>query len=197
MDAGFPWDGRVRLIVEQARSAPWRLALRIPYWARTYSISVNGERITNPVIEKGYILLDRTWKENDLVELILDMPAEFISSNPRVDATRGCLAIQRGPIVYCLEDHDQVIHGRLLDVEVDREKPLVSTWRPDLLDGVMAVEASGQFSDDQEWQENLYLMTGTPIHKKKYKTRLLAVPYFAWGNRTLCGMRVWIPEMRD
>jgi len=197
MDAGFPWDGRVRLIVEQARSAPWRLALRIPYWARIYSISVNGERITNPVIEKGYILLDRTWKENDLVELILDMPAEFISSNPRVDATRGCLAIQRGPIVYCLEDHDQVIHGRLLDVDVDREKPLVSTWRPDLLDGVMAVEASGQFSDDQEWQENLYLMTGTPIHKKKYKTRLLAVPYFAWGNRTLCGMRVWIPEMRD
>jgi uncharacterized protein len=197
METGFPWDGLVRLTIEQTAATHWRLSLRIPNWARTHSVSINGERILDPVIDKGYLVLERIWKENDQVELIMDMPAEFVSSNPRVDATRGCLAIQRGPVVYCLEDHDQVIHGRLLDVEVDSEKPLVSTWRPDLLDGVMAVEAAGQFSDDLEWQENLYLFRNAPIHEKKYKARLTAIPYYAWGNRTLCGMRVWIPEKRD
>jgi DUF1680 family protein len=90
-----------------------------------------------------------------------------------------------------------MIHGRLLDVEIDPQKPLISTWKEELLDGVVLIESTGQFTDDAEWQENLYLFAGKPIHKKIYKTRLMAVPYFAWGNRTIGGMRVWIPVKKE
>lgn len=197
METAFPWEGNIRLHIVDTPGTSWRLSLRIPYWARSYTLTVNGQRQVNPQTGSGYLLLDRVWKNNDVVELDLQMNAEFVTSNPRVDATRDCLAIQRGPVVYCLEDADQSMRGRLLDVEVEKDKPLVSKWRPDLLDGVVVVEASGQFSEDQEWQNNLYLFADTPIHIKKYKTRLTAIPYFAWGNRTIGGMRVWIPVKKD
>jgi DUF1680 family protein len=61
----------------------------------------------------------------------------------------------------------------------------------------MVIEAAGQFSEESEWQENLYLPADKVIHKKQYRARLLAVPYFAWGNRTIGGMRVWIPVKKD
>ncbi len=197
METGYPWEGNIRLTIDDTGSEAWRLALRVPHWARTYSIKVNGELLHIPILERGYIHIERVWQKNDTVELDLDMQANFVLPNPRIDATRGCLAIQRGPVIYCLEDQDQLIHGRLLDVEIDQQKPLIATWKEDLLDGVVSIEAAGQFTDDVEWQENLYLPTGTPVHRKIYKTRLTAVPYFAWGNRTIGGMRVWIPVKMD
>jgi DUF1680 family protein len=197
METEYPWDGRIRLNVKETGNSVWRLSLRVPQWTRTYNVKINGEAINNPVVEQGYIIIDRVWKIDDMVELDLNMQANFVLPNPRIDAVRGCLAIQRGPIVYCLEDQDQLIHGRLLDVEVDPEKPLISAWHENLLEGIVTIEATGQFLDDPEWQDNLYLMTGTPIHKKIYKTRLVAIPYYAWGNRTIGGMRVWIPVKED
>jgi len=197
LDTGYPWDGTIRLHIKDTGSSDWRLSLRVPYWAQTYLLKVNGEIIHDPILTKGYIHIDRFWQKNDIVELNLDIKATFILPNPRIDATRGCLAIQRGPVIYCLEDQDQMIHGRLLDVEIDPQKPLISTWKEELLDGVVLIESTGQFTDDAEWQENLYLFAGKPIHKKIYKTRLMAVPYFAWGNRTIGGMRVWIPVKKE
>lgn len=197
METDYPWDGKIRINIKETGNSAWRLSLRLPQWSKTYKVKINGENIQNPVLDQGYIVIDRIWKSDDLVELDLDMQANFVLPNPRIDAVRGCLAIQRGPVVYCLEDQDQLIHGRLLDVEVDPEKPLTSTWNANLLDGIVTIEATGQFLDDPEWQENLYLMAGTAIHKKIYKTRLMAIPYYAWGNRTIGGMRVWIPVKQD
>jgi hypothetical protein len=122
------------------------------------------------------------------------MEAEFIASNPRVDATRGCLAIQRGPIIYCLEDGDQEIMGRLLDVEVDRDQPLLSRWDNDLLDWVMFVEAGGQYVDSESWQGHLYQPVASPKPVIPQPAGLIAMPYYAWGNRGIGGMRNWIPK---
>jgi DUF1680 family protein len=118
----------------------------------------------------------------------------FVKPNPRVDATRGCLAIQRGPIIYCLEDRDQEVVGRLFDVEIDKNQPLVARWADDLLDGVMVVEARGQFADNEAWNGHLYHPATPPVQIAARPTNLVAVPYYAWGNREIGGMRVWIPE---
>jgi DUF1680 family protein len=125
------------------------------------------------------------------------MEPMFVTSNPRIDATRGCLAIQRGPIVYCLEDMDQEIKGRLLDVEIEKNEPLISRWEGGLLDGMMMVEAGGQFIDREVWRGYLYRPAAFPVRETARPARLIAIPYYAWGNRQIGGMRVWIPEKKS
>jgi DUF1680 family protein len=104
------------------------------------------------------------------------------------------LAIQRGPIIYCLEDKDQEIKGRLLDVEIDKKESLLTRWDSNLLDGIMVVEVSGQFIDPEEWRGHLYQPETSPMQANPRPTRLVAIPYYAWGNRGIGGMRVWIPK---
>lgn len=194
MATEYPWQGRIRLEVTAAAGAPWALSLRLPDWARTWQLSVNGEAINTPKIEKGYAVIERDWAVGDAVVLDLAMEPELIASNPRIDATRASLAIQRGPIVYCLEDCDQELKGRLLDVAIDTSRPPKAVWREDLLGGVMTVEAAGRFVEQGEWQEKLYRPL-TSLGKVDSKpAQLVAVPYYAWGNRGISGMRVWIPE---
>jgi DUF1680 family protein len=119
----------------------------------------------------------------------------LVAPNPRIDSTRGCLVIQRGPIVYCLEDQDQEVQGRLLDIEINRDQPLESVWKADFLGGVVTVEAQGQVVDFEGWCGRLYQPALLPVEAVRRPARLIAVPYYAWGNRTIGGMRVWIPEI--
>jgi DUF1680 family protein len=194
IDTEYPWQGQIRLRVAETGSSTWALSVRIPEWSQQPTVSINGNAVSTLTIEKGYLVLDRVWQAGDTLDLELGMEPVLIASNPRIDATRGCLAIQRGPIVYCLEDKDQEIKGRLLDVEIDKNQPLSSRWENDLLDGVMVVEAKGQFADQEAWQGRLYLPAALPVQAAALPTNLVAIPYYAWGNRTIGGMRVWIPE---
>lgn len=194
MTTDYPWHGQIRLEVTEATGPVWALSLRLPDWARKWHLSVNGQAVDAPKVEKGYAVLEREWKTGDVVELDLAMEPELIASNPRIDATRASLAIQRGPIVYCLEDCDQEVKGRILDVEIDRHQSLKAVWREDLLGGVMVVEAEGRFVDAGTWQDKLYRPVASLGSMAATPARLLAVPYYAWGNRGIGGMRVWIPE---
>jgi hypothetical protein len=123
------------------------------------------------------------------------MVPELIQPNPRVDATRGCLAIQRGPVVYCLEAQDQGKGLSLLDVSLDIQMPLKTRWENDLLGGVMMIEAKGFIKDANHLSGNLYQPSSDSSHEGLLKkVDLVAVPYFGWGNRGLTSMRVWIPK---
>ena len=145
-------------------------------------------------LEKGYLVLEGNGRREIVIDLELGMEPMLVASNPRIDATRDCLAIQRGPIIYCLEDGDQEIKGRLLDVEIDKNHLLLTRWEGDLLDGVMVIEAQGQFVDNEAWRGHLYQPATFSVQAITHPTRLIAIPYYAWGNRGIGGMRVWIPE---
>ena len=121
----YPWQGQIRLRIVESGNSPWGLSIRIPEWSHDPILSINGKVIRELRHEKGYLVLERIWQAEDIIELELNMEAMFVASNPRIDATRGCLAIQRGPIIYCLEDRDQEIKGRLLDVEIDKDQTAV------------------------------------------------------------------------
>jgi len=190
----YPWQGLVNLQILETGESPWVLSLRVPGWSKHPTLKVNGKMINDFEIEKGYILLRRSWQNGDVVELDLNMEAKFVLSNPRIDATRGCVAIQRGPVVYCLEDKDQVIKGKLLDVVVNIEQPLLVRWDGDLLGGVVVVEAKGYFTDIASWKGHLYQPLESVGKENQKVANLLAIPYYAWGNRIIGGMRVWIPE---
>jgi len=190
----YPWQGHIKLRVVESIDSPWVLSLRIPEWSQNPKLWINGEIIKDLKREKGYVVLEQVWQAEDVIELELEMEAMFIASNPRIDATRGCLAIQRGPIVYCLEDRDQEVNGQMLDVEIDRSQPLLTRWDNDLLDGVMVVEAGGQFIDSESWHGHLYQSATSPVLANPRPARLIAIPYYAWGNRKIGAMRVWIPK---
>ena len=190
----YPWQGHIRLTVKETGGAPWQLRLRRPEWCQTATLAVNGEKIEQPILHTGYFVLERVWRAGDSIDLDLAVQPMLVEPNPRVDAARGCLAIQRGPLVYCLESWDQAASDSILDVELDPGAPLQSRWRGDLLGGVMVVEASGFVLDLGAWQGRLYKPKAEPSHVSRRPIRLTAIPYYAWGNRGIGSMRVWIPS---
>jgi DUF1680 family protein len=131
-----------------------------------------------------------------VLEFDFSMPPSLVEADPRVDSVRGCLAIQRGPIIYCLEAYDQGKGVNLLDVEIDPSAKLTDRWQANLLGGVMTVQASGyQPSRSTKTENELYHPLAARNKKKssRRKIKLIAIPYFAWGNRGIDSMRVWIP----
>ena len=167
----------------------------MPGWCQKFYFRVNSqEEYDNP--KNGYVLLERAWKVGDIVEAEFAMPPFLVEADPRVDSVRGCVALQRGPIVYCLEEHDQEQGVNLLDVEIDPSAALTSHWQGDLLGGVMILEGSGSQLDPSDWPDTeLYrpLVVGNKNRPSGRKVKLIAIPYYAWGNRGLKSMRVWIP----
>jgi DUF1680 family protein len=194
VETEYPWQGHVRVRVRQSGPTPWQLSLRLPEWCGFFDIAINDRRVQHPVLEKGYILLERSWKAGDVIDLNLAMPPFLVAPSPRVDAIRDCLAIQRGPLVYCLESCDQEAPENLLDLQIDATQPLQARWQDDLLGGLMTVEAAGYLPDREAGTEGLYQPFAETSSVTRRPVRLRAIPYYAWGNRGVGSMRVWIPR---
>jgi uncharacterized protein len=193
---GYPWQGQIRLEVNGTVDSKWTISLRVPEWSRELGLTVNGQVLDAFQIEKGYIRLERAWRIGDVIELNLNIEPVLMASNPRIDATRASLAILRGPIVYCLEGCDQEVKGSLLDIEIDPNQALRSGWQGNLLDGVMVIEAVGEWIDNSSWEGKLYQRVDALSSPAGQAVRLMAIPYYAWGNRGIGSMRVWIPAKR-
>jgi len=133
------------------------------------------------------------WVRGDVVELDLPMQARCVEGHPWIESTRGCVAIERGPLVYCLEqaDHPGL---QIADLEIDATAPLESTWAPDTLDGVAVIHARGWEVDTSAWRHRLYRPLGSAPRAPRRPAALNAIPYFAWANREPGAMRVWIPS---
>jgi DUF1680 family protein len=189
----YPWTGAIEITVHETPEGPWTLWLRVPAWCSSYDVSVNGERSAGAGVRQGYIKLERSWRAGDKVKLNLDMEPRWILPNPRIDAIRDCVALQCGPIVYCVERQDQSEEVNLLDVVVDERQIPQVTWEPLLLGGVMAAQIAGGQRNMAAWQGQLYRAVGTVAESVTPMT-LRAIPYFRWGNRGIEGMRVWLPR---
>jgi DUF1680 family protein len=191
MDTTYPWEGRVRLRVAETGTSPWTLGLRVPAWSTGTSARLAG-RSVGALGANGYLQIGRAWKRGDVVELDLPMPPRLTEAHPRIESTRGCVAIELGPLVYCLETADNP-DGHVADLEIDTTAPLTSAWAPDRLAGVAVVRGAGWAVDTRPWANRLYRPVGAPPAARRRVT-LTAVPYYAWANREPGAMRVWIPR---
>jgi len=181
----YPWDGSVKLTVQPATPAVFAMALRIPGWCRGATIKVNGRSV--PVkTTKGYARISRCWRKGDRVELTLPMPVERIEANPKVRQDAGCVALQRGPVVYCLEEVD---NGKgLNDLVLPRAARFTSKFDPRLLGGVAVITGTARRRDPSSWTDELYRPAGS-----RFKTvSIKAVPYAVWANRKPGEMIVWM-----
>ncbi len=193
VETDHPWDGRVVLRIEEAPAGSFTVSLRIPSWAEGTEIDVNGSPAGAEPRPNTYVSLTRTWQTGDRVEMRLDMGPWLIAPHPRIESSRGHLAIERGPIVYCIEQADQG-SNHVLDLELDPRGPLESVWRSDLLGGLVQIKARGFARDSSAWQGHLYERADRVGDGIRAPTDLVAIPYYAWANRGAGAMRVWIPR---
>jgi DUF1680 family protein len=166
----YPWDGRVQATVLDTPAEPWTLGLRIPGWSSGATLRAPDG---GPVLAPGPLAAEtRIWRPGDTLVLDLEMPARVTRPHPRVDAVRGTVALERGPLVYCLETADIGPGTELEDVAIDADVEPRPARRSDVGDvvGLALPARAGASSIDVE-----------------------AIPYYAWGNRSADGMRVWIP----
>lgn len=189
----FPWDGEVAVTIEADSAAPWVLSLRIPSWCEDYALSVNGV-VCEAEPDDGYLRLTRQWCRGDVICLQLQMKPQMVASDPRVDATRGSVAIQHGPLVYCVEQCDCPEHVDLQDVVVAEDPHFEPAWEPDLLGGVNVIGFNVYQHSRVPWASGLYQPLERSVEAgRSGPFQLRAVPYFGWANRTPGRMRVWIP----
>ena len=172
---GYPWDGRVTVHIAQTPDRPWTLSLRVPRWCGAATVTLPGAG-SPAAVAPGRFDEVRSWRAGDEVVLDLAMPVRVTEPDPRVDAVRGCVAVERGPLVYCVETADVPAGVELEDLRWDARRQPVEVARPDIAEGVVGVTVPvvRPTSDDD-------LTAG-------------AIPYYAWANRRPEGMRVWIPR---
>jgi uncharacterized protein len=183
----YPWDGAISLQLELEKPAQFGLRLRIPAWCHGATLSVNSEPVQlEGILEHGHAILERTWQTGDEIRLELPMPVERIRAHPAVRADAGCVALQRGPILYCLEgvDHDRSLHQIVLPADAILE----AQFEPELLDGVTVLTGFALAEDLSAWQGSLY-RTDRPTLKP---VPIKAVPYCTWDAHEAGEMRVWI-----
>jgi len=183
----YPWDGEIIFKVSVKNDTPFRLGLRIPGWCNKAGLKVNGEPINLcEIVKDGYAIIDRTWKNNDTVLLTLDMPVEIIQANPRVRANAGKVAIQRGPLVYCIEEAD---NGPILSsIALTADTKLTARYDDSFLGGAVIITGNAERVNDQGWNGQLY----RPYKADSYPVNITAIPYYLWGNREPGEMLVWI-----
>jgi DUF1680 family protein len=186
VETNYPWDGKVVVKPHVTEPTKFDLHLRIPGWCQGETVSVNGQPQSTPQHEYGYLVLNRQWKDGDSVELNLPMPVVRVAASPNVKADAGQLAIQRGPLVYCLEACDQT--ADLSSLYLPRDAELTAEESSDLA-GIMVVKGFAEAAAEQDWTSALYHSLPAPR-----RVPVTAIPYYAWDNRKPGPMKVWIPE---
>jgi len=180
----YPWDGEITLTVRPAAPTTFTLRLRVPAWCRGAEVRINGESVACTPAQ-GYAILTREWQPGDQVHLHLPMPVERVRADPRVATVAGCVALQRGPLVYCVEEADNGPNLAALTLPPDS---VLTPRREDILPGG-AVLLTGR-----AWRQPPadHLYDTAPASPGPGQLR--AVPYAWWANRGEGEMRVWIRE---
>jgi DUF1680 family protein len=187
----YPHGERTTLTLEREGTEDFTLAIRIPGWCKHPSLAVNGRLLDlGPLVRDGYARIRRNWASGDRVELSLPMPVERVRARPDVRADAGKIALQRGPVVYCLEEADN--GGNLPALALPRGASLSAEYDPGLLDGTTVIAFEGLRTTEQAWGDDLYACR----EPQEQAVRGVAVPYHLWGNRGPGEMLVWMRERR-
>ena len=193
----YPWQGDITLDVTPRRATDFALRIRIPGWVRgdvvpsdlyryadgkrlSYSISVNGQKVESD-LDKGYFTVERRWRKGDRVEIHFDMEPRVVEANPHVEADRGRVAVERGPIVYCAEWPDNDFSVR--SVLMNRTPQFETEFRGDMLYGIQTVKTRAQ---TLRFDESGRLVADD--------VTLTMIPYYAWAHRGAGEMTVWLPS---
>ena len=192
----YPLDGRVAITVTEAPDNPFTLSVRRPDWADALGVAINGGSVDVDATDAGYVPITRTWEAGDVLVIDIPMHPRLTVAHPAVDAVRGTVAIERGPVVYAFESVDQADDVDLNRVELLAERPLAERLGDVEGQETVLITAAGYLRDDTSW-------TGTGWHSRAdappvdgRPVELVAIPYSLWANRGPSVMRIFVPEHR-
>jgi DUF1680 family protein len=198
-ETDYPWNGKINITIKPARATTFALHIRIPEWAKgkpvpgdlyfdadsaaktSTEIFLNGQRVKYD-LKKGYAVIQRTWKAGDRINLEFPMQVQKILANPAVKSDTSRFALERGPLMYCLEGPDNK-DAAVQNIVVDKNAAINAVYKPDLLNGVTVLEMPGTATSRQLNSDQLVSTTQT----------VTAIPYYSWANRGPSEMTVWIP----
>lgn len=183
----YPWKGRIRLEVEPQSPVEFCLRLRVAGWARSHDLLLNG-KLSGGDIENGYVTLRRRWERGDVVELILPMPVERVHAHPNVRNNFGRVALQRGPIVYCVESID--VGVPVSSLVLPRSQEFLAVYEKQMFGGTTTIRGEAAHVTESQWEKQLYGFGQPSMDLVPFK----AVPYCVWGNRDATEMAVWLRE---
>jgi len=192
----YPWKGAVDFEVSPASPSEFTFYVRIPSWSNRASVTVNGKAVSGAA-PGSYLAVRRRWNSGDHLRLTLDMTPRLLEANARVVENTGRVAVQRGPLVYCLEQLDQPEGTDLADVSVRAETTAANhgfseSMENDLLGGVLTLQHDGAVSKTSAARSRLYFPVSAAPNTSS-KITLKFIPYYAWANRTPTPMQVWTP----
>jgi DUF1680 family protein len=189
-ETDYPWDGKVKLTLETVPGNPFSIFLRIPDWSADCEIKINGIA-TNKHYKSGeYAELKQKWSKGDIIELNIPMPVKMIEANPLVETNRNQVAVQRGPLVYCLESTDMPKGSSIFDVNIPIENDFIPSEFRISGSNIYCIEGNAYLVNNSDWGNQLYKPIST---KKKENIKIKLIPYYAWNNRGQSEMTVWIP----
>ena len=197
-ETGYPWTGDVKITVSPKRSQEFPLHIRIPGWAQnqpvpgntyfykdssaaTFTLTVNGTAVKYEM-EDGYAVINRNWKKNDVVHLQLPMEVRRVQAIDSIHQDRNRIALQRGPLVYCVEHADNA--GEVTNIIVPGNTVFTAAYDPSLLNGVVTIKG----------EVPVVKLAANGEGVTTEKQAITAIPYFSWANRGKGEMEVWLPE---
>ena len=196
-DTEYPWNGRVRIMVNEASGKEFLLKLRIPGWlnavagaSHTTALRINGRSVATPAEPASHAEIKREWKSGDIIDLDLPMATQLIEANPLVEETLNHVAVKRGPLVYCLESTDLPPGVRVHDLVIPADAKFHARFDQRLLGGVVVLDTTLLAKSTGDWSGQLYRGFRPPTFKA-IKTKL--IPYSVWANRGKSEMSVWLP----
>jgi len=188
ISGNYPWQDQVTIEITSPVPVTHTLALRLPDWCAEPAVSLNGERVTGEVV-RGYLYLNRCWHEGDTLTLTLPMPVRRVYGNPQVRQQAGKVALQRGPLVYCLEEADNGANLHNLSL------PENSAFRVFEGKGIFAhkmlIQAEGRGYHAKD-TDALWQYDRSPVQRQPQT--LTFIPWFSWANRGEGEMRIWVDE---
>jgi len=186
-NSNYPWDGMIDFTIQTADTVDFTLALRIPNWCNEAMVKINDAvYLIDSLIENGYAMIKRSWKNGDHIQLILSLPVLVMKSHPLIRQNAGKVALQRGPIVYCLEEAD---NGKNLhQIELLLDKDFEVTQDSSFIENLHVINGVARKQKTAEWGDGLYRQNEQTTSET---VPVKLIPYFAWANRGTCEMQVW------
>jgi DUF1680 family protein len=194
----YPWDGAVDISVAPGRPTDFTFYLRIPGWSNGTQVTVNGKPVSGATAGQ-YLAVRRRWTSGDAISVKFGMTPQVLEADRRVVDDYGRVAVQRGPLVYCLEQLDQPEGTALFDVALDLRQNSPAQFREefkgDVLGGIMVLKHMGAAYEKSGESSKLY-SPYTANGSKNRAVELRFIPYYAWANRAATPMQVWTPVLK-
>ena len=190
ISGNYPWQEQVKIVIDSSSPVNHTLALRLPDWCDKPQVTLNGAPVTQDV-RKGYLHISHLWQEGDTLQLTLPMPVRRIYGNPLVRHQAGQVAVQRGPLVYCLEQADN--GEQLHNLQLPRDARFSAVEGKGIFARKILLQAPG-YKQTAEDAENQALWHYDRAPSSRQPQVLTFIPWFSWANRGEGEMRIWVNE---